>query len=896
MKALFSWSIRTHLLLLVMLAILPSLGIILYSGIESRSHAVEQAEASALRTGLILASHQERTLGSTRQLLMTLAKLPIVQDRVPSACNPLLRSLLAQNPCYASLLIADPSGKVFASAPSSRGVSIADRPYFQNALATRDFSVGGYAVSRTAKKPVLHFAYPSLDSAGRVRAVIVAAFDLAYYGHLFSQTRLPEGSALAITDSRGIRLFRYPDSQKYLGVPDLDEMVRHMSGISEEGTFLAPGVDGIVRLYAFRRLNLDRKGPALFIRVGIPARTVVAAAKAALTRNLALMGCAAVLALLCAWLLGEIFIVRRLTRLVGASRRLGKGELNARTGLPHGEGEMGHLATTFDEMAAALERRESERTQAESALMESEKRLKLVLQGSNDGFWDWNMNTREVRHSDRWSAMLGYQPDELECIVGTWKSMVHPEDMQYVMNMFRNHIEGRKSRYEIEYRMRHKSGAWVWILDRGKVVEWNPDGTPLRMSGTATDITERKKVEEEKSRLEAQLLQAQKMEAVGQLAGGIAHDFNNILTAIVGYGNLLLMKVDDCDLYRQYGEQILAAADRGAGLTRSLLTFSRKQIMTPEPVRLNEILSRVEKLLTRLIGEDIELLSELSARDPIIMADGCQVEQVLMNLATNARDAMPSGGRLSIRSDLLELDMNSIESHGLEKPGRYALISVTDTGTGMDAATRGKIFEPFFTTKEVGKGTGLGLAMAYGIIQQHAGLIAVSSEPGSGTTFSIYLPIHEGAVQTNEASPEPQAVIGGTETILLAEDDDMTRKLAKILLERRGYRVITAVDGEDAIQKFLDHRESVGMLILDLVLPIRNGKEVYTVASEMKPGIKVLFTSGYTADNLTESGLREGSCEFIAKPFPPDMLLRRVREILDSRHALISVEEGITAG
>jgi CheY-like chemotaxis protein len=317
--------------------------------------------------------------------------------------------------------------------------------------------------------------------------------------------------------------------------------------------------------------------------------------------------------------------------------------------------------------------------------------------------------------------------------------------------------------------------------------------------------------------------------------------------------------------------------------------------MTPEPVRLNEILARVEKLLTRLIGEDIELLSEFSSRDPIIMADGCQVEQVLMNLATNARDAMPSGGRLSIRSDMLELDTHSMESHGLEKPGRYALISVTDTGIGMDPSTREKIFEPFFTTKEVGKGTGLGLAMAYGIIQQHAGLIAVSSEPGSGTTFSIYLPVHEAAVQTEESPPEPQAVIGGTETILIAEDDDMTRRLAKILLERRGYRVITAVDGEDAVRKFLDHRESVGMLILDMVLPIRNGKEVYTVVSQIQPGIKVLFTSGYTADNLAESGLREGSCEFIAKPFPPDMLLRRVREILDSSHTPVPDEEGIAA-
>jgi PAS domain S-box-containing protein len=882
MKSFYSWSIRTHLLILVFLALLPALGIILYSGLENRSRAIKHAEEKVVQLEQSLAENQLRNVEKTRQLLMTLAKLPIVNKPSAADADSLLRDLLKQNPWLANILIADRDGNVFASALPFRNLNVADRKYFQDILKRGEFTVGNYTISRTAKTPAIHFAVPILTKKGTSSGAVIAAFDLNYYARLFSQAKLPAGSAMTLTDSHGTRIYRYPEPEKYFGVPDLPEMQRNMAGTARKGTFITPGVDGVKRLYAFQRLELLTPSSYFYIRVGIPAKAVVASAQASLTRNLMLMGFATLMALIFTWLLGEIFFVRRLTTLVSASRKIEKGKLDTRSRLPHSGGEIGQLAKSFDDMAAALETRESERSRADAALLESERRLQLVLQGSMDGFWDWDMKNKKVRHSDRWAEMLGYRPEDIEQHVRSWKSLVHPDDMPEVMKVFNEHLEGQRSQYQIEYRMRSKSGDWRWILDRGKVVEWDVNGMPLRMAGTATDITEHKRMEEEKIQLERQLIEAQKMEAVGQLAGGIAHDFNNVLTAIVGYGNLLLMKLASDDVLRQYGAQILAAADRGASLTRSLLAFSRRQTMNPEPVRLNEIIRQGHKLLERLIGEDIELTTELTGKDPVIMADSGQIQQILMNLVTNARDAMPEGGEICIRTDSLELGKEDILVPTLEKSGCYALLSVKDTGTGMDESLQEKIFEPFFTTKEVGKGTGLGLAMVYGIVQQHGGHITVSSAKGSGTIFNIYLPVHKGILQ-EELTKDHTAVSTGTESILVVEDDESIRNLTRKVLENNGYRVITAVDGNDAIEKFLENREIVRMLILDLILPKRSGREVCSIIREMKTDIKVLFISGFTAEILEQRKLLDKHSNFLPKPVSPTLLLQRVRETLDGR-------------
>ncbi|MBI5196836.1 MAG: PAS domain S-box protein [Nitrospirae bacterium] len=384
------------------------------------------------------------------------------------------------------------------------------------------------------------------------------------------------------------------------------------------------------------------------------------------------------------------------------------------------------------------------------------------------------------------------------------------------------------------------------------------------------DITERRK-------LENQLRQSQKMEAIGQLAGGTAHDFNNIITAIIGYASIMKLKVGADDPLRILIDQVLSSSEKATNLVQSLLAFSRKQISNPEPVKINEIIKSIEKLLSMAVGEDIELKIELT-EDLIVTADIVQMEQVIMNLCTNARDAMPGRGTLTIRTGAVELTRDFITAHGYGEEGRYALISVSDTGTGMDENTRERIFEPFFTTKEFGKGTGLGLSIVYGIIKQHKGYITCQSEPGKGTTFNIYLPVTKSAIKEIQPSKPPE-LAGAAGTILFAEDEDELRKLTRQILEDAGYKVIEAVDGADAINKFIENKD-IDLLLFDVIMPKMGGNEAYDKIRKIHPDIKVLFISGYPADFIGKYGVLEQGINFISKPVSPTMLLKKIIEAL----------------
>jgi len=387
------------------------------------------------------------------------------------------------------------------------------------------------------------------------------------------------------------------------------------------------------------------------------------------------------------------------------------------------------------------------------------------------------------------------------------------------------------------------------------------------------DITERKKMEN-------QLRHSQKMEAVGQLAGGIAHDFNNILTAIIGYTTILQMKVPEDSPLKSTTDQILASAERGSSLTQGLLAFSRNEINNPTRIDLNGVLSRVEKLLIRLIGEDIRLTT-LAAEHPLpVMADSIQMEQVLMNLVTNARDAMPEGGDITISAELVKLDSHFIAAHGFGSSGQFALLTVSDTGHGMDAETVRHIFEPFYTTKETGKGTGLGLSIVYGIIKKHNGYILCHSLPGVGTIFHVYLPLSEGDEQPTPPQEINAPFHSGSEVVLLAEDDDPTRALTKELLEEFGYTVIEAQDGIQALKKFRENRTVISLVILDALMPCMKGMDVYREIRSLSPEGHVMICSGFTADIMEGQGTRDRNLHFISKPFMPKELLMKIREVL----------------
>jgi two-component system, cell cycle sensor histidine kinase and response regulator CckA len=393
------------------------------------------------------------------------------------------------------------------------------------------------------------------------------------------------------------------------------------------------------------------------------------------------------------------------------------------------------------------------------------------------------------------------------------------------------------------------------------------------------DTTEKMQMMEERMRLEQQLHQSQKMDAIGQLAGGIAHDFNNILTVITGYGNLLKMGMDKESPFQSYVDYILSSSDKAANLTRGLLAFSRQQAVVLKQLDLNESIRSAKKLLSRLLTEDIAFKTNLDNAQLIVMADATQIDQILFNLTANARDAMPKGGTMIIETQQMILDNDFIHVHGFGERGPYARLSVSDTGVGMDETTREKIFEPFFTTKGVGKGTGLGLSTVYGIVQQHNGHIAVYSEPGLGTTFHVYLPLSGQALVKEAASA--LVVRGGEETVLLAEDDESVRGLMQSLLAAAGYAVVEATNGEDALGKFHNHLGRIDLLVLDSIMPKKNGRETYDEIRAIEPDIKVLFVSGYTRDIILDKGIEDKAFPFVPKPLSPNEFLLKVREVLD---------------
>ena len=389
------------------------------------------------------------------------------------------------------------------------------------------------------------------------------------------------------------------------------------------------------------------------------------------------------------------------------------------------------------------------------------------------------------------------------------------------------------------------------------------------------DITERKQ-------LEGQLRHSQKMDAIGQLAGGIAHDFNNILTAIVGYASIMELKLPADNPLKRNAEQIISTAERAAKLTQGLLAFSRKQVSNRITVDLNEIINRVHQLLKRLISEDINLEINLGHGSLPVLADSGQIEQVLMNLATNARDALPRGGGIVISTEMVAIDADFVSARGFGEPGRYALLSFSDNGEGMEDETAKRIFEPFYSTKELGKGTGLGLSIVYGIIKEHNGYIVSHSTIGLGTIFHIYLPLLDTAPDVMSVkAPEQLDAARGRDCILLAEDDDATRMLGKEILNEFGYSVIEAVDGEDALVKFRELRSQIRLVLLDVIMPKINGREVYEAIREIDPDVRVLFCSGYGKEVVIHQGGLEEKMSYISKPFTPKELLMKIREVID---------------
>ena len=514
----------------------------------------------------------------------------------------------------------------------------------------------------------------------------------------------------------------------------------------------------------------------------------------------------------------------------------------------------------------------TDRKLAEQALRRSEERFRKVIETSGEGIAIRDAEGYLTFVNTRFAQMIGYTTDEL--FGRHVREITAPEFQGTVREGFeRRRVTGRSESLDLQL-LRKDGSRLDAILSASPM--YDEHGNFMGSLGMITDITERK-------RLEQQLRQSQKMEAVGRLAGGVAHDFNNLLTAIRGHVDLLLNEIAaDSSLLPDVAE-IGKAADRAAALTHQLLAFSRRQMLQPVVLELDSVVRDVETLLSRLISEDISLETELKSAPRRVRADRTQLEQVLMNLVVNARDAMPGGGRIRVVTERAVVDQEFARDNPGALPGAYVKLTVSDTGAGMDPKTLSHVFEPFFTTKDVGKGTGLGLATVYGIVKQSDGYIRVSSTLGEGTSFEVYLP------EVQDPMPEPKEVERPAsesehgETILVAEDEDAVRALTCRILRKRGYHVLEARDGREAIEVASKHAGDIRLLVTDVIMPRLGGRELSENLSELIPAIKVLFMSGYTDDQLLQRGvLQSGSGNFLEKPFTPDALARKVREVLET--------------
>jgi PAS domain S-box-containing protein len=640
-------------------------------------------------------------------------------------------------------------------------------------------------------------------------------------------------------------------------------------------------------------------------------------------------------------------------------------------------------------------------------LIDARHRMELAVNGADLGTWEWQIPADKMIVNENWARMLGYGMDEIGPLLEDWQQLTVSADKPAVSRAMGLHLKGKSDFYEIEHRLRHKAGHDVWVLSKGRVIEKDADGRPVRVCGTcldttrhravkealkisearlrtlldtlpdmvwlkdpqgvflacnkrlerlfaakeadiigktdydfvepaqadffrekdqaainagkaclneeevifaddghtelietiktpmfdpqgrligvlgiARDITERKRAQKDREKLQEQLLQSQKIEAVGQLAGGVAHDLNNLLSPIIGYGELLRLTLDGEDERSNAVDAILNAGFRARDLVHQLLAFSRKQTLDVKPVSLNRIIEEFQNLLRRTIPEDIIMDVVLTPQNQTVMADVGQIEQVIMNLAVNAADAMPDGGRLTIETASVVLDDTYAASHPSVRPGPFLMLAVSDTGCGMDAATCKRIFEPFFSTKGK-RGTGLGLATVFGIVKQHNGSIWVYSEPKKGTTFKVYLPITDAVEGGSEIHLQADVDLTGTETILLVEDNQPVRLLVQEILIRQGYTILSATTGEEALAMAADHNGPVHLLLTDVVMPGMNGKELYGKAVATNPGLKILYMSGYTDEVIAHRGVLDSGIAFIQKPFTVEAIAIKVREVLD---------------
>jgi len=849
-------TLLSRLFVLVTVALLPAIAIQMYNELDLRRVRQVEVQNQALSLAKLAAAEQQQIVQGIRQVLIAMSELPSIKTRDSQACNAYLASIQQRFPAFIRFLVTDLNGRSFCNTNSDHGtINIAARPYFASALKTSAFTVGEFSKGLATGRKVVQFALPFYGDDGRMGGVIVAGLGLDWLADHIARKGVPEGAALAITDRNGTYLARYPHNDRFVGTKMAGDKYLNMD---ERGAVDILDIDGVERIEGYSALRADSGG--LVVSFGLDKAQAFAEIQNHTQRDILLIALSTSLVLVLTWLGARLFIHRPLGQLVDAANQWRLGEFARRVDI-RGNSEFARVANAFNAMADALEHREHELSEAKEKAEEAAARITMIFESTTDGVLivDWNWRIGYVNGPA--STQLAEDRD----VIGMTLLEAFP-DAAYseTLSGFR------------EAMSKERPASFEAFCERRSI--WYALNAFPSTQGIAIyvrDITEHKHALEARRLMQEQLHQSQKMESVGQLTGGIAHDFNNLLM-VVSANLELIEEATDNGRIRQFAAAARRATDRGAKLTAQLLSFSRQQRLSPKLVNANELISEFQGLIRQAVGGACEV--KLRTDEPLWRChiDPPLLETALLNLALNGRDAMSDGGVLEIETRNVVLDEGAAAGC---LPGSYVKVSVTDTGCGMPPEVRDRVFEPFFTTKEVGKGTGLGLSMVYGFVRQSGGYVAVESAPGAGTTVALYLPKATQKPDAEVEAAQTQAIPGGSERILVVEDNEDILEVTSAMLTTFGYRVVCARNGAEAIQIFESGQE-FELLFSDVVMPNgMSGVELAREARRLNKGIKVLLTSGYAGDVL-ERHRAVDEFPIIDKPFRLADLARRLRSIL----------------
>jgi PAS domain S-box-containing protein len=843
---------------LVLAAVAPFVVLIAMVARQHRFNERLSAEARALDQAFALADRLDSRFGSIETVLLTLVHSVSPRQADSLRNDALLRSVAAELPPeFAHYGVTTSSGVAIGTSDTLPGGR--RRPIVIPAAATD--TVLGFVIQGPAPlygsegEPAIAISYE--DTAKRVR--VSGLLTVARLQRELSRGIPPQSAIATIVDKRGTVVIRSRQPDKWVGRNVSDSSLFTASRGKSAGTAAIRDLDAGDVLSGF----VTARHVPWIVHVGSEQPLAFAKERDDFLRAIWLGGIALLIAFILAWMQATR-IIMPIRTVVRDAVILSKGDLSHRSSRANGADEIGILGQTLNTMAEALEKREE-------ALQRSEMRFRAIIENVNDIIIVLNADGTRRYASPAMSRILGYSEEEL--LLGTAQDLVHPDDWPAVRELIGQVQRSPGTSVSGQARSRHKNGSWL-IFDG---VLSNLTDVP-GIEGVVVNLRD----VTEQSALESELRQAQKMESVGQLAGGIAHDFNNLLTVITGRTDFLLGSPNlDSEEQTDLGE-IKKASERAAELTRQLLAFSRKQLLQPRVLDLNRVMSDVEPMLRRLIGEDIHIRIVAGERLGNVTADPGQLQQILMNLALNARDAMPTGGTITLQTANQTIRGGASAGSSQVQPGEYVVLQVSDTGTGMDQPTQARIFEPFFTTKGQGRGTGLGLSTVYGIVKQSGASVSVVSAPGAGATFSVYFPRTDGYALAQSAEKGAESPLSGNETILLVEDDRAVRNLVERVLNSRGYRVLSAEHGGDALQLARSGNGDIDLVLTDIVMPTMSGRELVDALRSLRPEVRVLYMSGYTDDEIVRRGLHDPTMSFIQKPFTAENLAMQVRKVLDA--------------